>query len=94
MLNGCFHFYSVAINSILFKVGCNMDMDCILPHDEFEFRPGRLLTIELAALECLKIRCLHFFSVANDPIIFNLQVTKRDAFLLVLQRHSLVLVEF
>ena len=31
-----------------------------------------LLTMELAALERLKNRCHHFFSVAIDPILFRL----------------------
>ena len=31
-----------------------------------------LLTMELAALERLKNRCHHFFSVAIDPILFKL----------------------
>ena len=31
-----------------------------------------LLTMELAALECLKNRRHHFFSVAIDPILFKL----------------------
>ena len=31
-----------------------------------------LLTTELAALECLKNRRHHFFSVAIDPILFKL----------------------
>ena len=30
------------------------------------------LTTELAALECLKNRCHHFFSVAIDPLLFKL----------------------
>ena len=30
------------------------------------------LTMELAALECLKIRRHHFFSVAIDPVLFKL----------------------
>ena len=30
------------------------------------------LTMELAALERLKTRCHHFFSVAIDPILFKL----------------------
>ena len=30
------------------------------------------LTMELAALERLKNRCHHFFSVAIDPILFKL----------------------
>ena len=30
------------------------------------------LTMELAALECLKNRRNHFFSVAIDPILFKL----------------------
>ena len=30
------------------------------------------LTTELAALECLKNQCLHFFSVAIDLILFKL----------------------
>ena len=40
--------------------------------DEFEFRPDPPLTMELAALERLKNRCHHFFSVAIDPILFQL----------------------
>ena len=35
------------------------------------FRQIRLLTTELAALECLKHQCLHFFSVGIDPILFK-----------------------
>ena len=31
-----------------------------------------LLTMEIAALECLKNRCHHFFSVVIDPILFKL----------------------
>ena len=34
------------------------------------------LTMELAALEHLKNRRHHFFSVAIDPILFNLQVIR------------------
>ena len=30
------------------------------------------LTTELAALECLKNQCLHFFSVAINPNLLNL----------------------
>ena len=40
--------------------------------DEFEFRPGPTLTMELAALEHLKNRGHHFFSVAIDSILFKL----------------------
>ena len=41
--------------------------------DEFEFRPD--LTTDygvIAALECLKNCCFHFFSVAIDKILFKL----------------------
>ena len=41
------HFFSVAIDPILFKLAGNEDMRNIL--DEFEFRPPQ--TTELAALE-------------------------------------------
>ena len=34
------------------------------------------LTTELAALECLKIRCHHIISVDIDPIIFKLAGNK------------------
>ena len=34
------------------------------------------LTMELAALECLKNRHHHFFSVAIDPILFKLAGNK------------------
>ena len=37
--NGCHHFFSVAIDLILFKLAGNEDMHNIL--DEFEFRPDR-----------------------------------------------------
>ena len=37
------------------------------------FRQIRLLTTELAALECLKHQCLHFFSVGIDPILFKVE---------------------
>ena len=43
------HFFSVAIDLILFKLAGNEDMHNIL--DEFEFRPVWLPTTELAALE-------------------------------------------
>ena len=35
------------------------------------FRQIRILSTELAALESLKHQCLHFFSVAIDPILFK-----------------------
>ena len=41
--------------------------------DEFEFKP---LIMELAALERLKNRRHHFFSVAIDPILFKLADNK------------------
>ena len=41
--------------------------------DEFEFCQIRLLTTELAAIERLNNQCLHFFSVAIDPILFALE---------------------
>ena len=43
--------------------------------DEFEFRPDPTTVYRVtcvAALECLKNRCHHFFSVAIDPILFKL----------------------
>ena len=43
------HFFSVAIDPILFKLAGNEDMHNIL--DEFEFRPVGPPTTELAALE-------------------------------------------
>ena len=43
------HFFSVAIDPILFKLAGNEDMHNIL--NEFEFRPDRPPTTELAALE-------------------------------------------
>ena len=43
------HFFSVAIDPILFKLTGNEDMHNIL--DEFEFWPDRTTTTELAALE-------------------------------------------
>ena len=43
------HFFSIAIGLILFKLAGNEDMHNIL--DEFEFRPDRTTTTELAALE-------------------------------------------
>ena len=46
------HFFSVAIDPILFKLTGNEDMHNIL--DEFEFRQIEPLTTELAALECRK----------------------------------------
>ena len=43
------HFFSVAIDEILFKLAGNEDMHIIL--DEFEFRPDQTTDWELAALE-------------------------------------------
>ena len=43
------HFFSVAIDPILFKLTGNEDMHNIL--DEFEFWPDRPTATELAALE-------------------------------------------
>ena len=40
--------------------------------DEFELRPDPTTDYELAALERLKNRRHHFFSVAIDPILFKL----------------------
>ena len=40
--------------------------------DEVEFRPDPTTDLELAALEHLKNRRHHFFSVAIDPILFKL----------------------
>ena len=37
-----------------------------------DFLQIQLLTTEIAAIECLKNKCLHFFSVAIDLIIFKL----------------------
>ena len=39
--------------------------------DEFEFRPDPSSDLEFAALERLKNRCCHFFSVAIDKIHFK-----------------------
>ena len=50
--NCCFHFFSVAIDKILFKLACSEDIHNIL--NEFEFQPERPLTVELAPLEHLK----------------------------------------
>ena len=43
------HFFSVAVDPILFKRAGNEDMHNIL--DEFEFRPDRTTDYRLAALE-------------------------------------------
>ena len=43
------HFFSVAIDPILFKLAGNEDMPNSL--DEFEFRPDQTTLKELAALE-------------------------------------------
>ena len=43
------HFFSVAIDPILFKLAGNEDMHNIL--DEFKFRPDLTTSTELAALE-------------------------------------------
>ena len=40
--------------------------------DEFKFPSVGPLTTKLTVLELLKIRCLRFFLVAFDPIIFKL----------------------
>ena len=40
------------------------------------FRQIQQLTTELAALECQKNKCLHFFSVAVDLIVFKLADNK------------------
>ena len=45
----CFHFFSVAIDLILFVLACNEDMHNIL--DEFKFQPIGSLTV---AFEYLK----------------------------------------
>ena len=47
------HFFSVAIDLILFKLAGNEDRHNIL--DEFEFRPDLTPTTELAALEKIPI---------------------------------------
>ena len=47
-----FHFFSVAIDLILFKLTCNKDIQNIL--DELNFSQFGSLTVELAALERLK----------------------------------------
>ena len=56
------HFFSVAIDLILFKLRGNKDMHNILD--------------ELAALERLKNRCHHVISVDIDPIFFKLAGNK------------------
>ena len=43
------HFFSVAIDPILFKLACNEDMHYIL--DEFEFRPDRTTDYGVSCLE-------------------------------------------
>ena len=40
--------------------------------DEFDFWPDPTTDYRLAALERLKNRCHHFFSVAIDPLLFKL----------------------
>ena len=55
------HFFSIAIDPILFKLaGMNLNFGQIPP-----------LTTELAALEHLKTRCHHVISVDIDPIFFK-----------------------
>ena len=54
---------------ILLILAGNEDMHKSL--DEFKFGQIPLLTWELAALERLKNRCCHFFSVAIDKIHFK-----------------------
>ena len=44
---------------------------CITAWMSFNFGQIRRLTTGLAALDRLKIQCIHFFSVAIDPILFN-----------------------
>ena len=44
--NGCHHFFSVAIDLILFKLAGNEDMHYIL--DEFEFRPDLATDYEVS----------------------------------------------
>ena len=48
----CFHFLSLAIDKILFKLACNEDIHNILNH--FNFSQIGPLTVELAPLEHLK----------------------------------------
>ena len=70
-------FFSVAFDLILFILADNEDMHKI--SDEFEFRPDRTLTTELAALEHLKIShrfitgkwCLHASPFIFDRIIIK-----------------------
>ena len=45
--------------------------------DDLEVPLDRTTMAELSALERLKIECLHFLSVAFDPIIFKLAVNKK-----------------
>ena len=40
--------------------------------DVFEFRPDSTTDYGVSALDCLKNRCHHLFSVAIDPILFKL----------------------
>ena len=49
--NRCHHVISVDIDPIFFKLAGNKDMHNIM--NEFEFRPDRTPTTELAALEHL-----------------------------------------
>ena len=50
--NRCHHVISVDIDPIFFKLAGNKDMHNIM--NEFEFRPDRTPTTELAALERLR----------------------------------------
>ena len=52
-LKNCyFHFFSVAIDKILFKLACNEDIHNIL--NEFKFQLDWTTDLEFAALEHLK----------------------------------------
>ena len=50
---------------------------CIKAWMALHFCQIQQLTIEYAALECLKHQCLHFFSVAIGLIFLNLQIRKK-----------------
>ena len=47
--NRCHHFFSIAIDPILFKLAGNEDMHNIL--DEFEFRPDLTTDYRVSCLE-------------------------------------------
>ena len=64
-----FKVFISCFDQILFIPTCNDGIHKILA--EFEIRPDRQRTTELAALEHLKNQCYHFLSVAIYPIHFK-----------------------